>query len=347
MIDGIIGHEAVVAVLRGDAPDPAHAYLFVGPASVGKATVARRFAAGLLCGDDPDCTRRVIAGIHPDAVIVEPDGRTALTVERARATVSLAALTPVEGSRQVFLLEEAGMMNDEAANALLKTLEEPPPSTVFVLVADSEDALPSTIASRCRTVVFGRVTEAEVEAALTERGIEAGQAANAARISGGRPGLALSLATQPAVAGFRRAWLDVPLQLSAAPGNAYRLAAEVIDATTPLLDALKERQAAQAEEAPDASAVAERHERELRRASSSLHETGLEILLSFYRDVVAAQLGAPVRNRDLPTAALTVCAPPAAMRRADRVLKTFEVLEANQRPQLAFASLFADLGAET
>jgi hypothetical protein len=99
--------------------------------------------------------------------------------------------------------------------------------------------------------------------------------------------------------------------------------------------------------APDSSTVVERHERELRRASSSLHQTGLEILLSFYRDVAAAQFGAPVRNRDLPPAALTLCTPSAAVRLAERVMGTFEVLEANQRPQLAFASLFADLGAET
>lgn len=347
MIDDIIGHKAVIDLLLSDVANPVHAYLFIGPANVGKATVARGFAAALLCGDDPECTRRAVGGVHPDAVVVEPDGRTALTVERARSAVALASLAPVEGARQVFLIEEAGLMNDEAANALLKTLEEPQPSTVFVLVAESEDAFPATIASRCRTVVFGRVTEDEITAALAGRGIPAEQAEKASRISGGRPGLALALATQPEVASFRRAWLGVPLRLSAAPGDAYRLAAEVVEAADPLLEALKKRHAAQAEVAPDSSAAAERHERELRRASTSLHETGLEILLSFYRDVAAAQLGAPVRNRDLPPAALTVCAPPAAVRLAERILETFDVLEANQRPQLAFASLFADLGAET
>ena len=346
MIDGIIGHADVIDLLRSEAERPAHAYLFVGPANVGKAAVARKFAAALLC-DDPDCQRRVEAGIHPDAVVVEPDGRTSLGVERARATVGLAALTPVEGRRQVFLIEEADLMNDEAANTMLKTLEEPPPSTVFVLVAESEDALPATISSRCRTVVFGRVTPEEVEAGLTAKGVDADQARSAARISGGRPGLALALATQPEVAQFRRVWLDVPLQVTAAPGDAYRLAAEVIDAAAPLLEGLKELQAERAEAAPDSAAATERHDRELRRATASLHQTGLEILLSFYRDVAAAQLGAQVRNQDLPPAALTVCSPPAAVRRAERVLDTFEVLEANQRPHLAFASLFADLGAET
>jgi DNA polymerase-3 subunit delta' len=347
MIDGVIGHAAVVELLRSDVAEPVHAYLFVGPANVGKAAVARLFAAALLCGDDADCTRRAVVGIHPDAVVVEPDGRTALTVERARATVGLAALAPVEGARQVILIEEAGMMNDEAANALLKTLEEPSASTVFVLVADSADALPATIASRCRTIQFGRVTEEEVASALVGRGVPTDQATSAARISGGRPGLALALATQPEVASFRRAWLGVPMRLSAAPGDAYRLAYEVIDAAAPLLDALKERQAERAAAAPDGAAVADRHERELRRVSTALHETGLEILLSFYRDVAAAQLGAPVRNRDLPPAALTVCSPPAAVRRAGRVFETIDALEANQRPLLAFASLFADLGSET
>jgi DNA polymerase-3 subunit delta' len=345
VIAGVVGHTEVLGLLEADTAAPAHAYLFVGPANVGKATVARKFAAALLCGEEAGCRRRVEAGVHPDAVVVEPDGRTSLGVDRARSTVALAALTPVEGKRQVFLIEEAGLMNDEAANALLKTLEEPPPSTVFILVADSIESLPPTIASRCRTVMFGRVTEDEIEEGLVALGATPEQAGNAARISGGRPGLAVALATRPEVAAFRRVWLDVPLQVSPAPGDAYRLAAEVIDAASPLLDALREQQMARAEVAP--AGAAERNERELRRATSSLHYTGLEILLSFYRDVAAAQLGAAVRNRDLPTPALTLCTPAAAVRRAERVMQTFEVLEANQRPHLAFASLFADLGAET
>ncbi|HAX81566.1 MAG TPA: DNA polymerase III subunit delta', partial [Actinobacteria bacterium] len=123
--EGIVGHEHVLELLAAEAVRPAHAYLFVGPGSVGKAAVARRFAAQLLCQDDPGCRRRVLADLHPDLILVEPDGRTGLGVERARETVARAVLTPVEADHKVFLFEDAGAMNEEAANALLKTLEEP------------------------------------------------------------------------------------------------------------------------------------------------------------------------------------------------------------------------------
>ena len=174
--EGIIGHHNVVELLTVEATNPTHAYLFVGPSSVGKAAVARRFAALLLCGDDAQCRRRVLADVHPDLMSVEPDGRTALGVERARETVARAVLTPVEADHKVFLFEEAGAMNEEAANALLKTLEEPTASTIFILIAESEDDLPSTVSSRSRTILFGRVSEDEIVAALVERGIADDQA---------------------------------------------------------------------------------------------------------------------------------------------------------------------------
>ena len=127
-----IGHEPVVELLQEEARHPAQAYLFVGPTSTGKADAARRFASLLLGADDEDVRRRVLRGAHPDLVLIEPDGKASITVEQARHTVSQAALAPLEGSRKLFLFEEGGMMNDEAANALLKTLEEPTGSTIFI-----------------------------------------------------------------------------------------------------------------------------------------------------------------------------------------------------------------------
>jgi DNA polymerase-3 subunit delta' len=350
--DGVIGHRLLLGLLEGEAASPAHAYLFVGPASVGKATVARRFASLLLCpGGEAGCVRRVIAGLHPDLSLVEPDGRTALTVDQARATVARAVLAPVEGERKVILFEEAGLMTEEAANALLKTLEEPTPTTVFLLVAEAEDDLPPTIASRCRTTYFGRVTDDEVVAALEERGVEPEQARRAAAASGGRPGLALMLATQPTAAAFRRAWLSVPGRLGVQPGEAFRLAEELAEATEPLLDTLDQRHRFEREQAdadsPFGRGIKERQERERKRAAAALHVTGLEILASWYRDAAAAQLGAPVRNRDIPAAALTALTPAAAVAAARRVLGAIAALEANQRPELAFAALFADLGTAT
>jgi len=348
---GVVGHRPLVALLEREAATPAQAYLFVGPASVGKATVARRFAALLLCGEDEPGRRRVVAGLHPDLTLVEPDGRTSLTVDQARATVARAVLAPVEADRKVILLEEAGVMTEEAASALLKSLEEPTPTTVFILVTEAEHDLPLTIASRCRTVLFGRVTEDELVAALQDRGVEDEQAQRAASASGGRPGLALLLATRPEVAAYRRAWLSVPSRLSAQPGNAFRLAEELVAEAGPLLAAIDERQRTEREQVEQESslgrALQERQERERRRAVGVLHVTGLEILASWYRDAAAAQLGAPVRNRDVPAAGLTALTPAAAVAAAGRVLAAIAALETNQRPQLAFAALFSDLAAAT
>jgi len=351
LFDDVIGHGAVIELLNRELLRPTQTYLFVGPASSGKATVARRFAAGLLCpAGEPDCLRRARAGNHPDLVAVEPDGRTSLTVDRARSTVARAALAPVESDRKVFLFEEAGLMSDEAANSLLKTLEEPTRSTIFILVTESEDDLPGTVASRSRTIVFGRVPDGEVVAALEERGVDSEHAAHAARTSGGRPGLALMLATRPEVATFRDAWLSVPRRLGAAPGDAFLLAESIVAASEPLLAAVGDRLDAEAHAAVDdasAKALKERHDRERRRATAALHITGLEILASWYRDAAAAQFGAEARNRDIPGADLVSVTPAAAVAHAERVLSTVASLEANQRPDLALASLFADLATPT
>jgi len=343
VFEGIIGHGNVRRLLARELEGPAHAYLFVGPSNVGKATVARRFAEALVGSGDPGARRRAREGNHPDLVVVEPEGRTAITVDQARRIVAAATRPPREAAWQVFLLEEADLLNDEAANALLKTLEEPTATTVFVLVAESETDLPSTIGSRCRTVVFGRVPEQEVRQGLEALGTAATQAANVAVIAGGRPGLAIALATQPEVARFRSLWLGLPARLSAHPGEAYRLAEEVMAATDPLLRGLDERHAAELAAAADPKALEKRQGRERRRAADALYVSGLEILASFYRDAAAAQLGAPARNRDVPAGTLTAVSPRRALASAARVLQAIEALHANQRVRLALASLFVDL----
>lgn len=344
----IVGHASVLEMLVNELEHPSHAYLFTGPSSVGKAAVARRFAAGLLGGSEV-VLKRSLAGNHPDLVLVEPEGRSSITVDQARGAVATAALAPLEAMRKVFLLEEGGAMNDEAANALLKTIEEPTASTIFIIVAESEDDLPATVASRSRTVVFGRVSHDELVGALEQRGIEPDQAERAARISGGRPGLALGLATRPEVAEFRHAWLGVPLMLPQNPGQAFLLADQLLVAADPLLEALKARQADEAKRQEATGTVdrgmRDRHDRELKRATAALYATGLEILASFYRDVAAAQFGSQVRNPDVLATDLTRVRPATALQNADRVLETIESLDSNQRPVLALASLLSDLGA--
>ncbi len=346
----LVGHGPVLRLLEAELLSPAQAYLFVGPSNVGKATAARRFAATMIGGDDEALVRRAKEGTHPDLQVVVPDGRTSITVDQARRIVADAVRSPLEADRKVFLLEEASLLNDEAANALLKTIEEPISSTMFVLVAESEEDLPSTIASRCRTIVFGRVPEAEIADGLVAQGVDATRAAEAARISGGRPGLAVALATEPAVARFRDAWLGVPDRLTGHPGDAYRLVREVLEATDPLLDAVKRRQQwendAMYGDGSPPRLVTERQQRELARSSDALYATGLELLASFYRDTAAAQFGGDVQNTDVSVSSLTNVTPRTAIRNAERVLEAIDALAANQRPSLALVALFVDLGTD-
>ena len=346
----LVGHGGVLNLLESELASPGQAYLFVGPSNVGKASVARRFAAALVGGDDADAVRRAKAGSHPDLVLVAPEGRSAITVDQARGVVSAAVRSPLEAGRKVFLFEEASMLNDEAANALLKSIEEPIVTTTFVLVTESEDDLPLTIASRCRSIVFGRVPEQDIATGLVERGIGSDDATRAAQISGGRPGLAVALAHEPRVASFRITWLSIPEKLTDHPGDAYRVAGEVMEATEPLLIAVRQRQEAELErDHPDESipkGVLERQQRELARATDALYVTGLELLATFYRDTASAQLGGAVQNTDIPVSSLTRVTTETAVQNAARVLDTIDSLHANQRPNLALAALFLDLGTD-
>lgn len=333
--EGLVGHERVVSLLARELESPANAYLFVGAAGVGKATVARHFATGLLCPTgDPTCNicRRVRAGNHADLVPVLPEGKATLGVEQARAVVSQAAMSPVEGERKVFLFEEAGAMTDQAANALLKTLEEPTPTTVFILVAESEDELPSTVASRCRTIHFGRVPEGEMVGALEGNGLDRDQAEGLARVAGGRPGLALSLAQQPEAVEFRKMWLSIPARVTPHPGDAQRLAEEVLEALAPMVA-----------EAVAGEEDKERRERAQRRAELALLTSGLEILASWYTDSASLQHGGPVRNTDVPLADFTDVSPAQAVANAERVLDAAVDLQLNLRRQLVLAHLFSFL----
>jgi DNA polymerase-3 subunit delta' len=336
---GIIGHARSITLLRREASAPANSYLFTGATGVGKTTVARAFAKLLLCPESaihPEpcrSCRRVDSGNHPDLTVVRPEGRQSLGVDQARTTVQQAVMAPVEGDRKVFLFEEASNVTEQAANALLKTLEEPTASTVFILVAEAEDDLPPTVASRCRTVHFGRVGDPDIKAALESRGVESDRASALAVMTGGRPGLALALISTPDIGEFRAAWLSVPGRVTDRPGESFLLAQEMLAAADPLVD-----------RAVGAEGDKEETDRAKRRARNALMVSGLEILATWYSDAAAVQYGGPIRNADVPVSAFTSVAPRWAVRNAELVLDAVADLQANLRPQLLLANLFTQLG---
>lgn len=332
----VIGHGSVVELLRSELSRPAQAYLFVGPQSVGKETVALRFAAGLLGGGSDERARRLaMMRAHPDLRVLEPEGATSLGVDQAREVVSRASMSPVEAPRTVFLFPDAGSMTDQAANALLKTLEEPSAQVVFLLVAESEDDFPPTVASRCRSVHMGRVPLAEIVEGLTMRGLSEDDAGGVAVVAGGRPGLALALMSQPEVARFRDMWLSIPGQVTPHPGDGQRLAMEVLDELAPFV-----------EQSVPEDVAKDKAQRARRRAEMSLLVTGLEILASWYSDAAALQLGGPIRNTDLDLAAFTDVAPRRAVSAAEEVLDAVIDIQANLRRELVLANLFSSLGSD-
>jgi DNA polymerase III subunit delta' len=152
------------------AREPAHAYLFHGPAGTGKRTVARAFAAALLADGAraPEALAgRVARDAHPDLTWVTPSGAGEMLVaDIDQAVVAAAAHTPFESRRRVFVIEDAHTLNDQAANRLLKTLEEPPPFAHLVLLAPSPREVLPTIASRCQLVRFDPLPSARIEERL-------------------------------------------------------------------------------------------------------------------------------------------------------------------------------------
>jgi DNA polymerase-3 subunit delta' len=226
----LIGQERAMRVLqRGIATGrTAHAYLFAGPEGIGKRTAALALAQALNCqqGDavDDGCgicqsCRKITRGLHPDVQVVEPEGAT-LKIDQIRTLEADAAMRPYEGRRKVFILQDADKITEQAANALLKTLEEPPGWTVLVLLASTPSSLPLTIVSRCQIVIFSTIGPDALEAYLVARGIGQDQARLIVSCSGGSIGRALRQGTAAMassrdlfLAGLERGFRDGPSAL--------------------------------------------------------------------------------------------------------------------------------------
>jgi DNA polymerase-3 subunit delta' len=208
----VAGHRQQVALLaraiaRGTVPPT---QLFAGPAGVGKFAVARSAAAAINCltpvrdanGLAADaCTtcrscERIARGVHVDVLAVEPDDRDSIKIDVVRELLSRTGFRPFEGRRRVVLIRDAEALEVAAQNALLKSLEEPPPATVFMLTTAVPSALLPTVLSRCMRLRFGRLPEHEVEAILV-RDFEfaTAEARAAAALAGGSVGQALALAS--------------------------------------------------------------------------------------------------------------------------------------------------------
>jgi len=203
----ILGQERVLGYLKAALSRGrlAHAYLFLGPEGVGKESVARALAAALNCADlqedgdacgvCPSC-KRLAAGTHPDYLVIRPTSRERppkITIDQIREFRRVTAYPPVAGGWRVALLKPGEDMKNEAVNALLKTLEEPPPQHLLVLTAGVEADLFPTVVSRCQKLAFTPLPYPLITAELQHRGLSPSQAALLAALSGGSLGRALAL----------------------------------------------------------------------------------------------------------------------------------------------------------
>ena len=308
MIAGTEHHPHARAVLHAAMPPdgaPSHAYLFCGPAGSGKRTVARAFATALLTdgADDPEAAAaRVEHGAHPDLTWVAPASAAGILVgDVDQAIVSGATRTPFEARRRVFVIEDADELNDQAANRMLKTLEEPPSFAHLILLTSRPGEVLPTIASRCQAVRFDAPPVAQIVARLERHGVE-GQAADAcARLGLGDAArsLALALGDGPALrAGaqavargalrgeiVQRPW-TVLLEQARAAGAA---AAEDVEAAleAQLGYAISKDHGRLRREA------AERGKRAARRAQTAALDRGLALVGLWLRDVACAVDGVP------------------------------------------------------
>ncbi|MGE3620181.1 MAG: ATP-binding protein [Acidimicrobiia bacterium] len=297
----VVGQPGAVARLVAAAASPVHAYLLVGPPGSGKRAAARAFAALVLSADDgaADARRHVelaLSEAHPDLRVVEPEGAT-VRVEEAEALIRAATRSPVEGRRKVVLGLGLEAIQPPAVGMLLKVVEEPPASTVFVLTAAEVTPELVTIASRCALVELAPVAPAAIAERLADEGVEPGRAAAVAALAGGDLARARLLAADDRVALRHAFYRELPGRLDGTGARAAELAAEVAGQVDSSMEALQARLDAEATELQERierygqrgsgkKELEDRHKREQRRHRTAELRLALATLAGVYRDAL-------------------------------------------------------------
>src|SRR5271168_2519580 len=391
----LVGQESVEADLvaaataaRGDSTHSSamtHAWLITGPPGSGRSVAALCFAAALQCTSDglPGCGEcrsctTTMAGTHADVRRVIPEGLS-IGVDDMRAIVQIASRRPSTGRWQIVLIEDADRLTEGAANALLKVVEEPPPSTVFLLCAPSVDPedIAVTLRSRCRHVALVTPsTEAIARVLVDSDGLAAETADWAASVSGGHVGRARRLATDPEARQRREQALAL-VRDAATPSRAYAAAEELVAAAeTEAVALTADRAEAETEElrtalgaggtgkgtagamrgATGAIKDLERRQKSRHtRASRDALDRALIDIATYFRDalIVSAEAGGAGRVRanhpdmaDRVAALAAHAAPERLLRCIEAVLECREALAINVKPKFAVDAMVATIGQE-
>lgn len=391
MFSRLVGQDAVEAELvaaakaaRGEVAQSGsamtHAWLITGPPGSGRSVAAVCFTAALQC-TDPDapgcggcraCTT-TLAGTHADVRRIVPEGLS-IGVDEMRSIVQVASRRPSTGRWQVVLVEDADRLTEGAANVLLKVVEEPPPSTVFLLCAPSTDPedITITLRSRCRHVALVTPSTAAIAQVLVDTdGLPADEANWAASISGGHVGRARRLATDPEARSRRQRALGLARD-AATPARAYAAAEDLVAAAEAEAVALTaDRAESETEElrtalgaggtgrgtagalrgAAGALKDLERRQKSRHtRASRDALDRALIDLATYFRDALLVASGAGESRANHPdmaekAAALAAhAAPDRLLRCIEAVLDCREALAANVKPKFAVDAMVATIG---
>ncbi len=349
----------------GDNGQMTHAWLFTGPPGSGRSVLARAFAAGLQCpnggcGECAECAD-VRSGAHPDVTNLVTDGLW-IKIKQVRDVVPRAALRPARGRWQIVVIEDADRLGEDAADALLLALEEPPVRTVWMLCAPAAEDIVPTIRSRCRVVQLRTPPYPDVAAYLsTSAGVDEAMAGFAARASLGHIGRAKALATDPDVRARREQVLRLPFSVGSV-GDCLTAAGALADAAKQdadrRCDVLDAREVEDLKTALGAGSTGTRprslnaavkdleREQKLRRtrvARDSIDRALVDVL-ALYRDVLAIQLStsSELVNEEIRPSLERLAdesSPESTLRRMAAISHAREALEVNAAPQLTLEAM--------
>ena len=307
VFDGVFGQPQVREFLRASVNGDrvSHAYLFTGPAGSNKTAAAYALAAAVLC-DRNGCgacevCRRVERRKHPDVRFFAPEGAAGYLAEQVREIVADTALAPIQAQRKVYILDRVDLLGVQAANAFLKTLEEPPADVVLILLGRTREAVLPTIVSRCQVVPFRHIPPQEAAGILVQNtGATLEQASIAIQSCDGSITKAAALLRSRDRMVFRARVLEVLSSLRNADDlDVLRYAAELLDGAKAPLDAVRRVQEETLEENADFLAnaairhIEARHKRELSAKTLELIGQLAAIVRSWLRDVLMVASGTP------------------------------------------------------